>query len=313
MNMMSKEEIETLYGIMPDNLDVGKMNTLLSKQENKHLLIENVYSDIIHWLSEIENISITENVVEYVKTINLNNNILLIVVDDYSVYNKQILGSNISYNIHKKFVSEGFRVVWIKKFEWENPSKQIIIKSLIIHSLGKTKDKIYARNTICEVIDNKLLKDFFNKSSFYGYRIADTAVCLKDKHSGEIVSAMSFGHPYYGKNKYDVECIRSASKPFTMVVGGLSKMMNFYLETFKTNNIVYYVDESHYQNKSIEKLGFKYSHFSPSGFHNVFLNTGSVFMRTPKLYKEIKFLRAKNIIVQIPDVGTSVFVYNRLG
>lgn len=317
--MLTKEELELKYGKLPELLSIQKMNQLLAKKPNKFKLVDNVYLEITNWLKTEEIIYDEMNIItdidsSIIKSININNKLLIIVIDDYAIFNKSKLGKDIATKIHKKYQDIGFRVIWCKKFEWENPNKQTVLKSLILHALGKTKQKIFARKTIAEVIDNKKLKDFFNNSSFYGFRSAETAVCLKDKETGEILEAMSFGHPYYGKNKYGkncVECIRSASKPFNMVVGGMSKLMNFYLETFghTFDSIVYYIDDAHYQNNSMGFLGFEFSHFSANGVHNVWNETGSQFMRTPALHKEIKFLQSKNEIFAIPDVGNTIFIY----
>jgi hypothetical protein len=108
-----------------------------------------------------------------------------------------------------------------------------------------------------------------------------------------------------------VECIRAASKPHTIVVGGMSKLMKFLIEQFGStfNSIVYYIDDSHYGSKSMSAIGFTYSHFAGGASHNVWIKTGSMFMRTPALHQEIMFLMKKNEIVAIPDVGNSTFLY----
>lgn len=318
--ILQKNELESLYGPIPDNLSIEKLNTLLSKKENKFNLINNIYQEIIDWLI-IENITYVEDIITInpqtnIKSIILQSMVRLMIIDDYTIYNRNKLNNNISSLLHKKYQDQGYRVIWCKKFEWENTNKQTVLKSLILHALGKTKNRIFARKTIPEIIDNKQLKKFFNESSFYGYRNAQSAVCLKDKYTGEILEAMSFGHPYYGKNKYgekSIECIRSASKPFTLIVGGMSKLINFYIQNFGNtfDTIVYYIDDAHYNNKSMDFLGFQFSHVTSYGLHNVFIETGSQFMRTPKLHKEIKFLKEKNEIVSIPDVGNTVFIYKK--
>jgi len=316
--MLTKEELELKYGKLPELLEVSKMNSLLNKKPNIYNLIDNVYLHVIEWLTS-ESINYIEQKItldndDIIKSINIDNKLLIIVIDDYTLYNKERLGKDISSKIHKKYQDEGFRVIWCKKFEWENTNKRVVMKSLILHAIGKTTQRTFARKTVAEVIENKELKDFLNESSFYGFRGASQAVCLRDKQTNEILEAMTFGHPYYAKNKYGekcVECIRSATKPFTMVVGGMSKLMNFYIKTFGNdiNSIVYYVDDAHYQSKTMDFLGFEFSHFSGYGVHNVFIETGSQFMRTPALHKEIKFLQSKKELYAIPDVGNTIFVY----
>ena len=166
---------------------------------------------------------------------------------------------------------------------------------------------------IKHILSRDLIK-FFNASSFYGFRSASIAVCLKDKKTGEILQAMSFGHPYYGKGKYGencVECIRSAGKPHTLVVGGMTKLMKFFVQNFghTFDTILYYVDDAHHQNDSMDSLGFTFSHFAGGGVHNVWNKTGAMFMRTPALHKEIMFFQKIGEIYGVPDVGNSVFLF----
>jgi len=323
--MISKEDIERQYGLLPDTLILKKVNILLNKRINKNMLVDDIRKEVIDFLVS-ENISFDENIETFInkndieqsiKTININKKLIILLVDDYSIWNKKNLVKGTSEKIHFKCVEKGNRVIWIKKFEWENINKQNILKSMILHSINKTKKRYFARNTVCEIVNNSDLKDFFNTSSFYGYRNASTAVCLKDKKTGEILQAMSFGHPYYGKGKYGqncVECIRSAGKPYTIVVGGMTKLMKFFLHKFghTFDTILYYVDDAHHQNDSMNILGFTFSHFAGGGVHNVWSKTGAMFMRTPALHKEIMFFQKINEIYGVPDVGNSVFLCKNL-
>jgi hypothetical protein len=321
------ETIESKYGKIPEILDVKKIIQLLGKKENKYPLVSDVYKEVYDWLSDTD-ISFIERSLERknlkggIETIRCfdiisDKKVILIIIDNYQAFNKENMGKDIATNIHKELMNEGYRVIWIKKFEWENTNKQTVMKSLILHALGLTTQRIFARKTVCKVIPNKDLRDFFDKSSFYGYRNAgEFAVCLTDKDTGEVLEAMSFGKPYYGKDKYGdrcFECIRAATKPFISVVGGMSKLIKFYEKNFGQDfdNIVYYIDDAHYYSTTMGIIGFEYSHFSGAGVHNVFPETGAQFMRTPALHKEIKWLKSKGEIYAIPDVGNTVFIYNK--
>ena len=66
----------------------------------KYKLIDNVYQEVIDWLDS-DNLNYIENNIivddeTTLKSININDNVLIIVVDDYSVYNKVKLGKDIS-------------------------------------------------------------------------------------------------------------------------------------------------------------------------------------------------------------------------
>jgi hypothetical protein len=293
-----------------------KLVMLLKKQENKYALIDDIIGEVIEFLQENE-ISYTQKETgEPFKILDLNSNVLLCVVDDYKIFNKKVLPKKYVEQFHFSKVKLGYRVIWVKKFEWEDLRKRNVLQSLILHALGKTKNHIFARKTYAEVIPSKDLRDFFNLSSFYGYRNASFAVCLRDKKTDEILMAMNFGHPYYGKNRYGsnaVECIRAASKPHTLVVGGMSKLMKFMLKQFGStfDSIVYYIDSSHYGSGSMGSAGFTYSHFAGDASHNIWVHTGAMMMRTPALHQEIMYMIRIGEIAAIPDVGNETFIWKK--
>jgi hypothetical protein len=324
---MNLEEFEERYGKLPEKLNSAKMEMLLKKRYNKYPLIENLYSQVTAWLNE-DGIPFTESDVSYkslegetwnLKSLDLTGPkgaLKLILIDDYSRFHKKVINKLTAATIHFDLVAVGIRVIWCKKFEWENPNKRTVLKSLVRHVLGLTQIRVFGRNTICEIIPNKDLRAFLDTSSFYGYRNASHAVCLKEKKTGEVLQAMTFGHPYYGKNKYGdrcVECIRSACKPGIVVVGGMTKLLKFYLDNFSEefDSILYYVDSAHHASDSMGALGFTLSHIAKGGVHNLWVNTGAMMMRTPALHKEIMHAQAVGEILGIPDVGNHVFVFKK--
>lgn len=304
------------YLPLPQNVCQDKLELLLKKQPNKHTIIEDVYSEVVSFLND-NSISPIEMFIPEkppIRILNINDKVVLFIVEDYTKFNTEMLPKKYVENMHFNWIKKGFRVIWIKRFEWEDLRKRNVLQSLIMHACGKTKNRTFARKTVAEIIPSKDLREFFENSSFYGYRNASFAVCLRDKKTNEILMAMSFGHPYYGKNKYGegaVECIRAASKPHTVIVGGMSKLMKFMIEQFGSSfkSILFYVDDSHYFSNSMKAIGFDYSHFAGGASHNVWTKTGSMFMRTPALHQEIAFLNKRGEIVAVPDVGNSTFLF----
>jgi hypothetical protein len=305
------------YFPLPEKCDRKKFITLLGKRPNKNIQVKDVLNEVKKFLNDNE-VSYSENTLEQspnFHSIELGK-VFLFVVDDYSKFNTHVLPKKYVEDMHFKWTKQGYRVIWIKKFEWEDPRKQNVLQSLILHACGKTKNRIFARKTVAEIIPSVQLRKFFDASSFYGYRNATFAVCLKDKTTGEVLMAMSFGHPYYGKGKYGdraVECIRAATKPHTIVVGGMTKLMKFLLDSFpdEFDTINFYVDSGHYSCGSMSAIGFEYSHFAGGSSHNLWVETGSMFMRTPALHQEIKYLNSRGEILAIPDVGNDTFLLYR--
>lgn len=330
---MNLEQLEQQYGTIPDTLDRKKMGTLLKKRVNTNALLTVPLVDSVEeWLDDSlrtphgidwERVDVpydmldgTTNNLTGLEIVDGDKKLIIVLVDDYSTFNKKVVHRGIAGKIHFRLIEDGYRVVWCKKFEWETPRKRTVMQSIIMHYLGKTRNKYFARNTVCEIVESKTLTKFFNESSFYGARGGSQAVVLKCKKTGEILQAANFGLPYYGKNKYGertVECIRSAGKPFSIVIGGMSKLMKFYIEKFGDtfDKVLFYIDDSHFQSDSMDSMTFKYSHFAPNGVHNVWPETGSIFPRTPALHKEIKYLQSLGLIVAVPDVGNSTFLYDK--
>lgn len=317
---MNINEIENIYGKLPPFLDIKKVNAVLDKRYNKHPVIDDIYTEILEFLNTNTIVYsqvhipyvLTNNVSVELKSIDLGK-VTLLIIDDYTIFHKKVLAKDFVEKMHFSIIKAGSRPIWIKKFEWEDRRKQTVLKSLILHACGKTKERIYARNTYTDIVPSKSLADFFDTSSFYGHRNASFAVCLKDKSTHRVLMAMNFGHPYYGKDKYGdnaIECIRAACQPFTLVVGGMSKLMKFMIAEFGSTfaTLVYYIDDSHYSANSMGTLGFTYSHFAGGGLHNVWKDTGAMFMRTPAMHKEISFFRDNGHILTIPDVGNSTYL-----
>lgn len=319
--MLSREDFPKILPFYNKNqLREKELATLLKKQVNPNVLVKNIFNEVGEFLyvNGLDyDVCKADMPFKLLDILNIGDRkVSLAVVDDYSKFNSRVLNKDFVWKVHQGFSKEGYRTIWIKRFEWEDLRKRNVLCSLIIHACNRTPTHVFARNTVAEIISSKDLRDFFNFSSFYGYRNAHFAACLRQKKDNRIVMAMSFGHPYYGQSMYGehaVECIRAASLPNTIVVGGMSKLMGFILKTFSNefDKIVYYVDDAHYGCGSMNSIGFKFSHFAAGGTHNVWAETGSMFMRTPALHREIMYMIREGHILAIPDVGNSTFVYTK--
>ncbi|VVC05076.1 Uncharacterised protein [uncultured archaeon] len=305
---------DKLFENLPAKVYPEKLRKLLNKRVNKNASVKDVFEEVCQFFQD-EGLTYKEVTQkdDPMRTLKIGDKMVAIVVEDYSRFNNSILPKKYVETIHFGWRDKGMRAIWIKKFEWEDLRKRTVLKSLILHACGKTPRRIFARNTYAMEIESKSLREFFNLSSFYGYRNASFAACLRDKKTDELLMAMSYGFPFYGKNKYgenSVECIRAASVPCTAVVGGMSKIMKFIVGTFgdKFSKALFYTDLAHYNSNSIEKAGYHYDHFAGGASHNVWVKTGAMFMRTPMLHQPISYLIRKGEIAAIPDVGNDAFI-----
>lgn len=151
---------------------------------------------------------------------------------------------------HKKkydlCLENGYTCLQFFEDEWKH--KQEICKSIILSKLSIYKDKIYAKNTQIKQIDNYLAKSFLDENHIQGYAIG--------KHYGlfynqELVCMITVGKSRFEKNK--TELIRLCTKKYTLVVGGLSKLLKNAVE----GEIISYCDKRFSTGKTYESIGGK--------------------------------------------------------
>lgn len=236
------------------------------------------------------------------------------------------VSKNYCFNITMDNRKNGIRIFWIKDFEVKDERKYNVIKSYILSACGKVKHRIYARDCEVREITNKEAKPFLSANSFYGYRSASVtyALFLKKDKSGllkdTMVMMLSFGHAFFGKGKYDTECIRSSTLLNTQVVGGSSKLMKYFIEhptyisggkEITWERYVFYVDADHNSANSMEVLGYDYIG-SKAGFMNIEVAAGKVSQRQPLQHKAIMLQMQKGEIVSTPTAGVHSFIYDRI-
>jgi len=228
----------------------------------------------------------------------------------------------------------GVRVIWWKSFELEDrfgPSstrKRNVIQSYILSATGKVGTRFYARECEVKEITNREAKPFLDANSFYGHRSASLTYGLFNKKpkgdipAGTLLMVLSLGHPYYGKDLYDMEVLRSSTLLNVQVVGGSSKLMKhcFEPETIKIsgkdmkwNSIVFYVDLCHNDGTSLPTLGFKFWKDSGGGLMNIDLVKGETFNRRPAQHKEIMAMMAEGRVVSAPLCGVRNYIYCKNG
>lgn len=225
-------------------------------------------------------------------------------------------------NIKKELALDG--KTYIPFFIPEIVLKQNIVLSMIRYRYGLIDNKFFARNLkIEEIKDFSKVRKFLDENHIQGYAVSSINLALID--GKDIMSLMTFT-----KNKDKDEYIlqRFCSQIDTVVVGGASKLLKFFIRQYNPDKIITYGDVR-FAGLGIEgsmytKLGFKYSHRSKPNYWYTKDGLGLQFRRKFQRYKLDKIfnkefdksLSERDIMLaegyqRLYDCGNHVFIYEK--
>ena len=143
-----------------------------------------------------------------------------------------------SYHIHKTKLAAmaGITLLHIYDYQWYQ--KQDIVKSMIVAKLQKSK-KIFARKCTIKPVNSVNKKEFLKRTHIQGNCNSSTNLGLYNDN--KLVAIMTFGKSRYDKS-IDVELLRYSSDINTIIIGGFSKLLKNYIETFSPKSIISYCD-----------------------------------------------------------------------
>jgi very-short-patch-repair endonuclease len=207
--------------------------------------LKNKYNGIIK-----ENYKIDETLLDfYLEDINLG----IIILNKFrnSEINSEFRKNQNTSNL------ENIKVVHI--FEDLFEKNDTIIKSRI-NNLLNINEKIFARKCKVVEIDTKTCGDFLTENHIQGK--IGSSIKLGLEYNNEIVSVMTFGK--LRKNLGSVskddywELIRFCNKINTNVIGGASKLFNFFIKRYNPEKVISYADRCwSTKNNVYEKIGMK--------------------------------------------------------
>jgi hypothetical protein len=130
---------------------------------------------------------------------------------------------------------------------------------MLKQKIGVTENKIYARKTIIKELKNNEIIKFLNENHLQGF--VNGNVNLGLFFNEELVSIMTFGKKrlslgYKNNIKGEYELLRFCNKINTNVIGGASKLFNYFIKNFDFKNIISYADRSWSIGNIYKLLGF---------------------------------------------------------
>lgn len=157
--------------------------------------------------------------------------------------------------------AQGIRLIHIFDTEWNG--NQDVVKSRILNALGRTQTRIYARECVVGVVDQNEAADFFSRNHIQ--RTTNHKVCVGLRKDGKLVAAMSFGSARFS-NDCQYELIRCCSLLHHSVVGGPSRMFQYFIHSYDPESIITYSDVRWNTGNMYEALGFEYTYTSSPNY-----------------------------------------------
>lgn len=130
--------------------------------------------------------------------------------------------------------NENIFIYHIFEYEWNEKKQQII--NQLNNLLGINVDKIYARKCVIKEVDNKEKIEFLELNHLQGND--QSSIKLGLYYNDELVSLMTFVKPRFNK-KYQYELSRFCSKNNCNVIGGASKLFNYFIDNYNPISITF--------------------------------------------------------------------------
>jgi len=137
-------------------------------------------------------------------------------VDGLYWHSDQQKNKRYHFNLRKEFEEHNLRIFQFREDELRD--KPLIIKSIINNSLGKTKNKVFARKCKVQIVKQAEATDFLKENHLMGYT---NAKHLGLYHDNKLVCLLS-----YKQRKHVCKIERFCSILDTNVVGGFSKLLS---------------------------------------------------------------------------------------
>jgi rRNA maturation endonuclease Nob1 len=150
------------------------------------------------------------------------------------------------------FNEQGIKLIQIFEDEWIN--KNDIVKSRIANLLGKTTNKIYARECQVRHLSSKESGDFFKSNHIMASGRSNIRLGLFYKD--QLVSAMSFVKNNISRKSNNWEINRFASLLEHTVIGGASKLFKSFIKEVNPITVISYADNRWSDGNLYHTLGF---------------------------------------------------------
>lgn len=208
-----------------------------------------------------------------------------------------------NYHINKTKQCRKYNIEVIHLWEDWIMGKWDIVESMLLNKLGIT-DKIYARNTEIREISVKDSKEFIERNHIQGAPVM-THVRLGLYYKNELVSVMTFT---IQNNEWHLD--RFCSKLNTRVVGGASKLLNYFIKHYDPDTIISFSSNDISNGNLYKQLGFKSDYKYQQSYW--YFRPGTLKRDHRSSWSKSEIVR-KGIKEKIDDTWTEFEVMEELG
>lgn len=183
---------------------------------------------------------------------------------------KYIHDSNHHYNKMKECKDKGVFLITIFEDEWV--LKNDICKSRLKSLFGAYDTKIFAKQCIVNEVDDIIAKEFLDLNHFQGS--TPFTICYGLYYNNVLVSVMAFKNMENTSKQHDWELVRFSCSLNTLIVGGASKLLTKFIDTYKHIHLSTFSDSRWSTGNFYEKIGFKFDYDIPPSYYYVGSQTG---------------------------------------
>ena len=173
-------------------------------------------------------------------------------------WHSELAGKNSKYHLNKltKLNKIGFNLITIFEDEFVDKYDVVISRLRHIFSVTDSDRKILARKCVIKEVDQGVASVFCDRNHLQKYK--NSSIKLGLFYNNELVSLMTFSkRPDHSMYAGIWELSRFCSKVNYAVIGGASKLLNYFERSYEWNEICSYVDRRWYISNFYDKLGFE--------------------------------------------------------
>lgn len=157
-------------------------------------------------------------------------------------------------NLQEKYFQKGIKLIHLWEDVWKTRSDQVLAR---IKSLMGNNVRIHGRKTKVAKITKPVADAFLEENHLQGPVSSRYKIGLFEKE--DLVAVATFSalrKMNHSENYRSAELIRFAVKAGFSITGGLSKLIAYFAENYKTNDIMTYADRDWSAGEAYVTLGF---------------------------------------------------------